>query len=320
MEITKYISRLLYNHECVILPKFGGFISNYQSATIDNKNNTFFPPRKSILFNKKLTQNDGLLINYLAQAEGISYSESKNIIAEFTENSIKNLKEKNELVFENIGSFYYDSNKIIQFEPDLSTNYLLESYGLPSFHFPALEGDTKIEKRIKISAEDKKPIRINRKSKTFKRVLIASPFVLILGILPLTQNFDNQSKSELSSLNPISIFSDNMKKQNNEDLKVEVEIVNAKEKLAETKKDLEPRLTEPSLQYFIIGGSCSSQNLAQKFASQISDNDIKPFVLEPNNGRFRIALKAFSLKSEAKQELKNYRDKGFPEAWIFYQK
>jgi len=321
LEVTKYISRLLYNQECVILPNFGGFVCNYQSATIDHKNNTFFPPRKSILFNKKLTQNDGLLINFIAQAKGIDYLQSKEIIAEFTEKSFKTLKEKNELVFENIGSFYYDSNRIIQFEPDFSTNYLLESYGFQSFHFPALEGNTKIEKRTEVLLKDKKPVRINKKSKIFKPVLIAAPFVLIFGILPLKQNFTNQTKSEMLSLNPISIFSDNEVKQNDSDLKIDIENKTyTQQKSVEIQKEEESKPVELSQHYFIIGGSCRSQSMAQKFVAEIANNSISPFVLEPNNGRFRIALKSFSTKAEAKQELKNYRNSGFPEAWILCQK
>ena len=37
MDITKYISDLLYRYDCVIIPGFGGFITNKIGAKLDEK-------------------------------------------------------------------------------------------------------------------------------------------------------------------------------------------------------------------------------------------------------------------------------------------
>lgn len=52
--IEKYISELLYQYDCVIIPGFGGFIGNYSPALIDPIYHTFHPPYKSLLFNINL--------------------------------------------------------------------------------------------------------------------------------------------------------------------------------------------------------------------------------------------------------------------------
>ena len=71
MEISQYIKEILLLNDCVIIPDFGGFVANYKPAMIEN--NRFFPPTKEIAFNNKLISNDGLLINYISEAEGVDY-------------------------------------------------------------------------------------------------------------------------------------------------------------------------------------------------------------------------------------------------------
>ena len=70
--ISKYISELLFLHDCVIIPEFGGFVGNNKSAVLNEITGTIFPPSKEILFNPNLKSNDGLLINKISISEGIS--------------------------------------------------------------------------------------------------------------------------------------------------------------------------------------------------------------------------------------------------------
>ena len=73
MALATYIKDLLYRYDCVIVPDFGGFISNKISAKINEQSHTFYPPSKQLGFNHHLTHNDGLLANYVASAENISF-------------------------------------------------------------------------------------------------------------------------------------------------------------------------------------------------------------------------------------------------------
>ena len=72
MQLSPYIKDLLYRYECVIIPGFGAFLANYTSASIDADSSTFYPPGKTISFNRQLQTNDGLLANYVASVEGTS--------------------------------------------------------------------------------------------------------------------------------------------------------------------------------------------------------------------------------------------------------
>ena len=80
MVIEDYIKDLLYRYDCVIIPNFGGFVTNKISAQIHKDSNTFHPPTKQIGFNVNLIHNDGLLANYIASSENISFDQATSKI------------------------------------------------------------------------------------------------------------------------------------------------------------------------------------------------------------------------------------------------
>jgi len=67
MQLSQYISDLLYRYECVTIPDFGAFLSHPISARIDNATNNFYPPQKELSFNIQLKSNDGLLTSYISE-------------------------------------------------------------------------------------------------------------------------------------------------------------------------------------------------------------------------------------------------------------
>ena len=84
-KFIEYISDLLFLHDCVIIPDFGGFICNYKSAYIDENSGIICPPTKDILFNRNLIHNDGLLVNWIAAKENISYDRATKQLMLFCE-------------------------------------------------------------------------------------------------------------------------------------------------------------------------------------------------------------------------------------------
>ena len=105
MNIAGHISKLLYYNDCVIIPGLGGFVTDYAPAKIHPNTHTFFPPSKSILFNAKLTNDDGILMHFIAQEEKISYADAKREINYFVQDLIFELDKGKENVLEKIGGF-----------------------------------------------------------------------------------------------------------------------------------------------------------------------------------------------------------------------
>ncbi|HEV7231196.1 MAG TPA: SPOR domain-containing protein [Bacteroidia bacterium] len=169
MNLEKHISDLLFNHDCVIIPGFGGLVTNYSPARIHPTQHTFSPPSKSIVFNRNLKNNDGLLANYIAQEEGLNYNEALQYVSQFSSACALTLASGQRLQLRDVGQFYHDVENNIQFEPDAEINYLLESFGLTALQSPAIKRDNfvkRLEKEQKdrdvIPAEVKQRFRIKR--------------------------------------------------------------------------------------------------------------------------------------------------------------
>lgn len=138
MTVEKYINELLYRYDCVIVPNFGGFITNKIGAKVNSFTHTFHPPTKQITFNTHLKQNDGLVVSYIAAVENISFEKAlakiNASVASWNE-SLKN----GAVVFENIGALAFNEKKQLIFEPQKEHNFLINSFGLSTVSSPAIK-------------------------------------------------------------------------------------------------------------------------------------------------------------------------------------
>jgi hypothetical protein len=133
--IEQLIGELLLRHNCVIIPSFGGFVAKQTAATIDYVNGFMSPPKKALLFNRQLMNNDGLLQSELAVSNNISYNQSSELVAEKVAFWNETLKKGERIVIDKVGFLFFDQEKNICFEQDRFFNLLLESYGLGKVHF-----------------------------------------------------------------------------------------------------------------------------------------------------------------------------------------
>jgi len=138
MKIEKYISGLLYRYQCVSVPGFGAFLSEWQSAQIAEGHNSFVPPRKVISFNSNIKTNDGLLANHIALQEKISYESALAKIQTQVVFWLEKLQNKEVLTLENIGEVFSNSENNLVFKPNTSVNYLTDSFGLSGFNSPEI--------------------------------------------------------------------------------------------------------------------------------------------------------------------------------------
>ncbi|MCF6194345.1 MAG: SPOR domain-containing protein, partial [Kangiellaceae bacterium] len=130
MKLEQLISDLLYRYECVIVPNFGAFVSNYKPTVFNEKSNTFYPPSKAISFNSNVLNNDALLANSVASTVNCSYNEAVKTIAKSVTKWQSELQENRLLELNKIGSFSLNNHNKLIFEPSNTTNYLTDSYGL----------------------------------------------------------------------------------------------------------------------------------------------------------------------------------------------
>lgn len=181
MNISQYISQLLYRYQCVTVPGFGAFLTETISANIQESNHTFFPPKKVIAFNANIKSNDGLLANHIAQVEKTTYAEALGKVkTEVAEWNIK-LENRDYLIFKGIGLLKLNPENNIVFEASSHVNYLTDAFGLSSFVSPVVKRE-ELKKVIDASVEEKPTIELIQERKISRPYLrYAAMFVLSLG-------------------------------------------------------------------------------------------------------------------------------------------
>ncbi|MFL5754147.1 MAG: SPOR domain-containing protein [Bacteroidia bacterium] len=206
-QVSVYISELLYRNDCVIVSGFGGFVARHVPASLLNSGSLLTPPAKSVLFNKNLKSNDGLLANYIMDKQQLSYSEANRIIQVFAQECSQHLEMHYRLELENIGVLYLDGEKNIQFEPLADINYLIGSFGLS----PLFAQPLQIEEPLKpVETEDRKPVIEERpqlplsvKKRNYRRIAaLAVGLPLLLTALLFTTQTAPLKNTVFANLNP----------------------------------------------------------------------------------------------------------------------
>ena len=318
MDISFYLVELLRLHDCVIIPDLGGFIANYRPAEMDLAGNSFNPPVKEVIFTGKLNKNDGLLVNYISETEGIGYIEARQVISEFVDETWSKLENGEEIEFKHIGNLKYDRNEKLIFEPVVHENFLLEAYGLEGFHFPQLEHEKLIpSKRLFVDKEAVRPVFSSRR---VKALAVGVPLLLALIFVPVSKYIRNDNKMpnlQTSSAAPITL-SETISSRST------VKLDSLNNKIAETRvvKKAEPIATQPfgnqvkpetvaiksNSRYRLIGGCFSLRQNADKFLEKLRASGFKSEMKVQPNGTFLVIVQTYSDKSEATAALKTLRD------------
>ena len=202
MDVSKHISQLLFEHNCVIIPDFGGFVTSFAPAKLDVTQHLFTPPHKQISFNKHLKTSDGLLAHRIVQIEHKSFQESDRIIQSFSIELKACLERGDQFYIEAVGTLSLDAEKNIQFEPDNTVNYLPEAFGMSALHLLPIKREglsEKIEKQFK----DRPPIPSEKKrSKIGSYVSIAAIAVIAAIVVSMPFYTAHLKNFNASSLNP----------------------------------------------------------------------------------------------------------------------
>jgi len=209
MNVQKCIAGLLAEHDCVIVPGFGGFIGNYSPARIDPVHHSFQPPSKKLLFNINLRQNDGLLANRVTEVFGTSYQDACRMVDEWIAECRQELKSGKSCMIPAVGKLFAGREGNIQFEQDKSTNLLPEAFGLTTFISPPVSrtpSNLRIDRRAPIVQKATTPPSYVLPRSIKWAALIALP-IGIAAIIGVTQ-YDKLKSSDVSNAGILSsVFS-----------------------------------------------------------------------------------------------------------------
>ena len=292
IDITAHIRELLFRHDCVILPSFGGFIGNYRPARIDRSSSTFSPPVKAISFNRNLTHNDGLLIGKISEERNIGYADSRRIVEDFVDSIITRLNRGERVAFERIGYFQLNDEGNTEFEPDRDENFLLDSYGLGSFRREAVHAFSP-SGRI---SRDMDPVRSSARKMAW-RAAIAVPLLAAMIFVPLkTDLFTGRA-----SMNPISGLE-------LPDTEIVITDTETETPVIEETKETTPAIVEEteviaestsSVIFQIVAGSFQSHENARRMVDEAISAGYRATLSENESGYYRVILDSFNSREDA---------------------
>ena len=293
-ELRTSISKIILLHDCVIIPDLGGFVANYKPAQLDKLAHRFMAPSREIVFNSKLSKNDGLLINWIVEEEGIGYLDAKNKVAAFVEETLHLLENGETVEFENIGNIRYDKSHNLLFEPQQHENLLTDSFGLDNIFFPELSMREALNPKP-VSLPKREAVKVQFNKRRIKQLTVALPLLFALCTIPVKNS--KIAKSEMSSILPEITMTRN----------VEPAIEMPKITLADAVRDLqEAKLIAvkkneviEEKNFHVIVGSFKREVNADKYKRELLQEGHQPKVFKLTNGYFRVSIDSYITEREA---------------------
>ena len=317
MKMETYISELLYRHECVIVPGLGGFITNYRPAQIHPVSHTLRPPSKNIRFNNQLQANDGLLANYIADSENISFASAQQKIEHFVKSIQNDLAHKKEASLSKVGILSSDANGLVSFEPDTSLNYLLDAFGLEEIQTPAILRKSRALSIKKQVARGTKEIVAKKTILNWKVAAILLPLIGLSSYVSLQQEAVSDAYANYAYLNPFkekpaAVYIPRL---------IELEektVVLSKMEVPCTKVDASSFSSvtkvyseETTNSYHLIAGCFSSKVNAKNLVNKLKTDGFESTIIGQNpKGLFRVAFQSFRNKEKALTEMLSLKSAG----------
>jgi hypothetical protein len=331
-KITKYVIALFYEHDCVVVPRLGGFLGNYRPAFHDLQNNILVPPRKEFLFNRHLLHNDGLLAHKISTEEGMSYQDAVMLLDTFVGEVLTSLKQNQPFTLPGIGVLYNDKDQVIRLKNE-SANFLLASFGLPVVKcLPVIQRQVEVEetKIIELSAQTEpvadvpvKVVAIQRNARAKWWVAAALlPIGFYSAWIPMkTSLFSGKGEFHFSELNPFAFVKNNpaystipvpalamdsliidiLPESTEENSATDVSTENwvMEDASTETTELSAPSSGSVNGSFHLIGGCFSKPENADKFVADMISQGLEARIIDQNGGLYRVAVASFESQEMA---------------------
>jgi nucleoid DNA-binding protein len=304
MSVEIYIKELLLFHDCVIIPGLGGFIANYKSAEVNEMKKVISPPSKSILFNRNLSHNDGLLTGHISRKTGLGYKDAEKVVITYADKILKTTGSGAKFTIDELGFFYLDKHRKLQFQSELSTNFLLESYGLSDVYIRSMYQSAVRGSSRYISADIS---GANRRKKIRRLVYtgIAASLLAAMVLIPM--------KTGYFEYTGLRLFKETDEAGNEIPAKNEVTVQQTGVNQTSESEVIEFFPTE----YHIITGSFKEFGNARMLMKRLIDQGYDARILSVESEYFRVSAVSFDNKQEASQTLVEFRKlPGMSSAWI----
>lgn len=328
ISLSKHIEILLLDHDLVIVPTFGGFLTNNNEAshisTDENAQDTLLPPTRTIGFNPSLTINDGLLVQSYMHHYDASYPQAFKQMEFDIKQMLQSLNNTGSYTFANIGTVTLDMHQRMQFTP-LDKSFVAPLFfGLPKLQLQsAAECQNQRDIRLALTESTTLTVVKTKEEKkatgTTKRLALrrwidiaisaAAAIVLFFAL------FHNTLKTPTAS-QPVMVSS--CVAGASSDITDADAFPGSESAVAEEESNEAKSVAEPVTEYAIILASGVTLANAENYINQMQTQGYKSVRLFTQNDYHRIAFDFYKDRETASQELLKLRQQSseFAQAWI----
>lgn len=334
LRIVTHIERLLLVHDCVIVPKFGGFVLQGVPAMRCIEEHTFCPYRKEISFNQTLQHSDGLLPESYMQMYTVDYRQAQLMLEEDVEVMTNTLRQYGKLSLGTLGAFSIGEEGQMIFQPGETDLFNAGSYGLPVFHFPTLASlQTEREEVTLLATHQKKRdtlyIPISRK---LIRAAVTSAAAIALSLLVSTPVKDVNQEAYTASFVPTEMVIQKPIATETEPLDTlvakadtkqvpseDVIVHEVKKAVSVPQKTTAPKpITVHPKMYHIVIASFPTEAQADEFISGVDHTECKHVSKVVRDGKYRIYADKFDNREAAESYMATLRtNPKYKDAWLF---
>ena len=140
------VTRVLYKHECAVIPGFGAFILRKNYGMANPFSGQLKPSSHSIFFNTDITEDDGFVANELRETLGFNFKQAGELLADFCTQINADIKQTSSVPFGQLGNFHINPKGELFFLADANLNLSKDSFGLPTISWEWKSAHLEIQK------------------------------------------------------------------------------------------------------------------------------------------------------------------------------
>ena len=125
------ITRVLYKHECAVIPGFGAFILRKNYGMANPFSGQLKPSVHTLFFNSNIQEDDGFVSNELREISGLQFRQSSNLLVTEFNALTNNCTSTHAITMGDLGKFHRNAIGDLFFLASPTLNLSKETYGLP---------------------------------------------------------------------------------------------------------------------------------------------------------------------------------------------
>lgn len=331
--LAKHIETLVWQHECVIVPQFGGFVTQVQSAYTTDAEDSFMPPACTVGFNDKLSGNDGILVHSYMEVYGLQEAEAKRLLQSDILEMREQLLHQGCYNLGRLGTLQQDEDGEIHFIPNNGWA-APDFFGLEALDFPKLEETAQVEypqkeaasKEVRSAHTEHITLSINRRALHTALSVAAAILLFFMVSTPVNTNIWNKNQALLAQdiLTSALTFMPRMEtRQPAQPDTISTQIqttapvsenLDGKE-VAEQENEIEGN--ELSHEFAVVIASAIPESNARDYVAHLHKKGYKDACIYQHGAMVRVLFRGFANEADARNKMQALQ--GLPDfqgAWI----